>query len=140
MATENWTWSGMNKLLAVFALMPAACGLAHANDAPGPTTNTSEQAEARQFGIFFGGTASQYDLCVKKGFLPKGDQSAEEIAKSFMEKAWATNQGADQSAYVLDGWNMMKKEISENESFYTQEKCASVGKQWTKLLAGMRKK
>ena len=129
----------MNNLFAVFALMVPAAGLVHANDAPGPTTNTSEQAQARQFGIFFGGTATQYDLCVKKGFLPKGDRSAEEIAKSFMEKTW-TNQGADQSAYVMDGWNMMKKEISENESFYTQEKCVSVGKQWTKLLAGMGKK
>jgi len=35
---------------------------------------------------------------------------------------------------------MMKKEISENESFYTQERCASVGKQWTKMLVVMRKK
>lgn len=140
MATENLKWTAMNKLLAVFALMMPAGGLVHANDAPGPTTNTSEQAQARQFGIFFGGTATQYDLCVKKGFLPKGDRSAEEIAKSFMEKSWAMNQGADQSAYVLDGWNMMKKEISENESFYTREKCAGVGKQWTKLLAGMGKK
>jgi hypothetical protein len=140
MATENRKSSGMNKLLAVFVLMVPAVGPVHANDAPGPTTNTSEQAQARQFGIFFGGTATQYDLCVRKGFLPKGEQSAEEIAKSFMEKSWATTPGANQSAYVLDGWNMMKKEISENESFYTQEKCVSVGKQWTKLLAGMGKK
>jgi hypothetical protein len=139
MATENWKRSEMKKLLAVFALMVPAGGLVHANDAPGPTTNTSEQAQARQFGIYFGGTATQFDLCVKKGFLPKGDQNAEEIAKSFMEKTW-TSQGADQSAYVLDGWNMMKKEISENESFYTREKCAAVGKQWTKLLAAMQKK
>jgi hypothetical protein len=140
MTTENRKWSGMNKLFAVFALMVPVGGLVHADDAPGPNTNTVEQAQARQFGIFFGGTASQYDLCVKKGFLPKGDQSAEAIAKSFMEKTWTTNQGADQSAYVLDGWNMMKKEISENESFYTQEKCASAGKQWTKMLTAMRKK
>ena len=115
-------------------------GPVHANDAPEPTTNTPAQAQARQFGIFFGGTASQYDLCVKKGFLPKGNQSAEEIAKSFLEKAWTTNQGSDQSVYVQDGWNKIKKEISENESFYTQERCAAVGKQWTKLLEAMRKK
>jgi hypothetical protein len=141
MTTENWKkLDGMKELLAVFALMVPAAGLVHADDATLPTTSTQEQAQARQFGIFFGGTASQYDLCVKKGFLPKGDQSAEEIAKSFMEKTWAANQGADQSAYVQDGWNTMKKEISENESFYTQEKCSGVGKQWTKLLAAMRKK
>lgn len=140
MATENREWSGVNILIVFAVLMAQAGGWVHADDAPGPTTSTSEQAQARQFGIYFGGTASQYDLCVKKGFLPKGDQSAEEVAKSFMEKSWTTAQGADQSAYVLDGWNMMKKEISENESFYTQEKCAAVGKQWTKMLAAMRKK
>ena len=140
MATENGKWDGIERLLAIFALMMPAGGLVHANDASAPTTNTSAQAQARQFGIFFGGTASQYDLCVKKGFLPKGNQSAEEIAKSYMEKMWTTNQGVDQSVYVQDGWNMIKKEISENESFYTQEKCASVGKQWTKLLVVMRAK
>ena len=137
MATENW--HGMKKLLAVLALMVPAGGLVHANDAPEPTTNTPAQAQARQFGIFFGGTASQYDLCVKKGFLPKGNQSAEEIAKSFLEKTWTRNQGTDQSVYVQDGWDKMKKEISENESFYTQERCASVGKQWTKMLVVIRK-
>ncbi len=131
---------GCKELLAVCALMMSAGGSAYADEAPAPATQTAEQAQARQFGMFFGGTASQYDLCVKKGFLPKGDQSAEEIAKSFLEKTWTANKGADQSAYVQDGWNVMKKEVSENESFFTQEKCTSVGKQWTKLLAEMQKK
>jgi hypothetical protein len=140
MAIENWKWGGMRKLFAFFVLMVPLAGLVHANDPPELATMTPEQAQARQFGIFFGGTASQYDLCVKKGFLPKGDQSAEDVAKAFMEKTWTTNRGADQSVYVQDGWNTIKKEISENESFYTQEKCASVGKQWAKLLAEMRKK
>jgi hypothetical protein len=140
MATEKCKRDAMLKLLALSALMAPAGGLVHANDAPEPATKTAEQAQARQFGIFFGGTASQYDLCVKKGFLPKGDQSAEQIAKSFIEKASAMSPGADQSAYIQDGWNMMKKEISENESFFTQEKCTAVGKEWTKMLAEMRKK
>ena len=139
MATTKRKGHGMKELFAGLALM-AVCVLAYAVDAPEPTTNTPVQARARQFGIFFGGTASQYDLCVRKGFLPKGNQSAEEIAKSFLEKTWTTNQGTDQSVYVQDGWNMMKKEISENESFYTQETCVSVGKQWAKLLVEMRKK
>jgi hypothetical protein len=139
MATENHNWQ-VKKLLAVLTLLAPVGGLVHANDAPEPTTNTPAQAQARQFGIYFGGTASQYDLCVKKGFLPKGNQSAEDIAKSFLEKTWTTNQGTDQSVYVQDGWDRMKKEISENDSFYTQERCASVGKQWTKLLVAMQKK
>jgi hypothetical protein len=139
MAAPNYQRHGMRELIAVLTLMVPAGGVLHANDAPEPTTNSQSQAQARQFGIFLGGTASQYDLCVKKGFLPKSNQSAEEIAKAFLEKTWA-NHGADQSVYVQDGWNMMKKEISENESFYTQARCASVGKQWTKLLEVMRKK
>jgi opacity protein-like surface antigen len=130
----------MKKLLAVFALTVSAGALVHAGDAPEPTTNTPAQAQARQFGIYFGGTASQYDLCVRKGFLPKGNQSAEQIAKSFLEKTWTTNQGTDQSVYVQDGWDMMKKQISENESFFTQEKCTAVGKQWAKLLVVVQKK
>lgn len=133
-------WYVTKKLLAVFAFTVLAQGSVRANDAPEPTTSTSAQAEARQFGILFGGTASQYDLCVKKGFLPKGDQTAEEIAKSYLEITSRTHLAADQSVFVQDGWNMIKKEISENESFYTQARCASVGKEWTKLLAVMRKK
>jgi hypothetical protein len=140
MATENYKPHGVKKLFAVCAFMVPVGAPLHANDAPEATTNTPAQAQARQFGIYFGGTASQYDLCVKKGFLPKGNQSAEEIAKAFLDKTWTMNQGADQSVYVQDGWNTMKKEISENESFYTQERCAGVGKQWTKMLEVMRKK
>jgi hypothetical protein len=130
----------MKSLLAACALILPIGGLVLADNAPEPTTNTTEQAQARQFGIFFGGAASQYDMCVKKGFLPKGDQSAEEIARAFMEKTWAANPGTDQSAYVQDGWNMIRKEIADNESFYTKDKCVAVGKQWTKMLVEMRKK
>jgi hypothetical protein len=120
------------------ALMLA--GAAQAQDPPASGALTNAQAQARQFGIFFGGTASQYDLCVKKGFLAKGDQTAEQIAQSILDKMRATSLGPDQSAYVQEGWDMMKKEISEHESFYTQEKCTWVGKEWVKMMATMRKK
>ena len=89
--------------------------------------------------MLVGGTATQYDLCVKKGFLAKSDKSAEEAAKSIFEKMRA-NGGPDQSAYVQEGWDMMKKEISAHESFYTQEKCTAVGKEWAKIVATSRKK
>ena len=130
----------IKRWLIIFALSVAAGGWVHADDAPLPVTSTPEQAQARQFGIYFGGTATQYDLCVKKGFLAKGDQSAEETAQSFLEKTWETSHAAGQSAYVQDGWNTIKKEIAANESFYTKEKCAAVGKEWAKLMAEMRKK
>ena len=68
MATENYKWHGMKKL-AVLALMVPAGGLVHANDAPEPTTNTPAQAQARQFGIFFGGT----DDCAARLQITLGD-------------------------------------------------------------------
>jgi hypothetical protein len=90
--------------------------------------------------MFFGGTASQFDLCVKKGFLPPGKQSAEDIAKAALERIRAANTGTDHSAFVQEGWDYMKKEITDNESFYTQARCAGVGREWAKLMANLPKK
>ena len=130
----------MKRTTITATLAALAGGLAHAADAPMSNTLNTEQAQARQFGIYFGGTASQYDLCVKKGFLPKGDQSGEELVNATLEQMRALNKGPDESAYVQEGWDMIKKEISENEGFFTHEKCTAVGKEWTKMLASMRKK
>jgi hypothetical protein len=126
----------------LYALAAAALiGPAARADVPAvPTTLNSEQAQARQFGIFVGGTATQYDLCVKKGFLAKGDQSAEELARAMIDKMRTAGTGPDQSAFVQDGWDMMKKEISEHESFFTREKCSWVGKEWLKIMTTMRAK
>ena len=123
----------MKKLLSLGLIMWGG-----AANAQTPATPTQDQGEARQFGILVGGTATQYDLCVKKGFLAKSDQSAEETAKSIFDKMRASS--PDQSAYVQDGWDLIKKEISAHESFYTQEKCAGVGKEWAKIMATVRKK
>jgi hypothetical protein len=123
----------MKKLLGLGLIIWGSA--ASAQNAPATATATQE----RQFGMLVGGTASGYDLCVKKGFLAKIDPSAEETAKSILEKMRTSN-GPDQSAYIQEGWDMMKKEISENESFYTQDKCVGVGKEWAKILATVRKK
>jgi ABC-type sugar transport system substrate-binding protein len=112
---------------------------ANAQNAPATATATQDQGQARQFGILVGGTATQHDLCVKKGFLAKSDQSAEETAKSIFDKMHTIG-GPDQSAYIQDGWDMIKKEISAHESFYTQEKCTGVAKEWAKIVATTRKK
>jgi hypothetical protein len=129
----------ISRILLAAALAAAIVPSAFADDTQVPATLSNEQAQARQLGIYFGGMASQYDLCVRKGFLAKGDQSAEQIAKSALEKVRSLSKGPDQSAYVQDGWDTMKKEISEHESFYTKEKCASVGKEWAKMVANLKK-
>jgi hypothetical protein len=130
----------MNQRAWILVLMASACATAYADDGTSAAQSTL-QGQARQFGIFYGGTASQYDLCVKKGYLPKGDQSAEEMAKSALEKVLrASNIGPDLSVYVQDGWDTMKQEVSEHESFYTPEKCSGVGREWAKMIATMRSK
>ena len=128
----------MNHMLVVLGLCGVFGSAAYADVPAAPQTLSSEQAQARQLGIFVGGTATQYDLCVKKGFLAKGDHSAEESAKVIFEKMRANNPGSDQSAFVQDGWDLIKKEISGNEAFFTKEKCSWVGKEWLKILTTMR--
>ncbi|HSZ07794.1 MAG TPA: hypothetical protein VK794_04610 [Steroidobacteraceae bacterium] len=130
----------MNLRAWMLVLMAAGSATAYADDVPSAAQST-RQGQARQFGIFYGGTAFQYDLCVKKGYLPKGDQSAEETAKSMLEKVLqASNIGPDLSTYVQDGWDTMKQEVSQHESFYTQERCSGVGREWAKMVAAMRSK
>ena len=123
-------------ILGLFALNGAAV---YADDAPG-SASSSEQAQARQFGIYFGGMASQYDLCVKKGLLPKGDQSAEQTAKAILEKMRQFDKGTDQSAFIREGWDAIKLEIAKHESEYTQEKCSGVASEWAKMVATMTPK
>jgi hypothetical protein len=128
--------------IRVLLVVPVACaslaGAAYADDASTSQALAQGQANAREFGVFFGGTATQYDVCAKKGFLPKGKQSAEATAKSILEKMRQATPGPDQSAYVQEGWDLAKREIAKHSSDYTREKCTSwVGKEWAKMLATM---
>ena len=54
MVTAKREGYAMKELFAVFALMVAGCALAHANDAPEPTTNTPAQAQASTAAISAG--------------------------------------------------------------------------------------
>jgi len=110
--------------------------MACADDAA-PATMTPAQAQARQFGMFIGGTASQYDLCARKGFLAVANPSAENTARTILEKMKVSTSGVDQSVYAQQGWDMIKSEISEDESFYTRERCAAVGREWAKIIASV---
>src|SRR5580693_856996 len=129
----------MTRLAILLGLAALTGGAAYA-DVPAPAAPSTEQAQARQFGIYFGGMASQYDLCVKKGFLPKGDQSAEQMAKAILEKMRVFDKGPDQSAFVQEGWDAIKLEIVKHESEYTQEKCSWVATEWAKMVATMTPK
>jgi hypothetical protein len=126
--------------VAIFLGLAVLTGRGAYADVPASATPSAEQAQARQFGIYFGGMASQYDLCVKKGLLPKGDQSAEALAKSILAKMRQLSKEADQSAFVQEGWDSIKKEIAKHESEYTPDKCSSVAKEWEKMVATLTPK
>jgi hypothetical protein len=130
----------MKQVTIVLTLIALSGAAAYADNVPASVASTTEEAQARQFGIYFGGMASQYDLCVKKGFLPKSDQSAEQMAKLILEKMRQFNKGPDQSTYVLEGWDAIKQEVAKHESEYTQEKCSRVAKEWAQMVATMTPK
>ena len=136
MTSSRWSVP-INQVSIVLGLIALAGAPAYANDVPASTDSSTEEAQARQFGIYFGGMASQYDLCVKKGFIAKGDRSAEDVARSILEKMREFNKGTDQSAYVQEGWDAIKQEVAKHESEYTQEKCSWVAREWGKMVATM---
>jgi hypothetical protein len=124
----------------VFVLAALASAIVSGDELPAPSASSTEQAQAREFGIFFGGTATQFDLCVKKGLLPKGDRSAADIAESIIRTMQEHNREADQSAFVQEGWDYMKSYVAAHESQYTREKCAWVGGEWAKMVKTMTQK
>jgi hypothetical protein len=130
----------MKHSFLAFGLLALTVSHAFADDPPVSAAVSTAQAQARQFGMFFGGTATQYDLCVRKGFLAKGDRSAEDSARAYIEKLRETNRGSDEFVFVQDGWDTIKREVSEHEAFFTPEKCAGVGREWAKILVKIRSK
>ena len=127
----------MKRVATILMLVALNGAVVDADDGPASAALDAEQVQAKQFGIYFGGMASQYDLCVKKGLLAKDSQSAEEVAKSILEKMRQFSKGTDQSAFVQEGWDAIKQEIAKHESEYTQEKCSWVANEWAKMVATM---
>jgi hypothetical protein len=139
--TNSGSWqTSMKHLYLALALAALISAQAFADDPPVSAAVSTAQAQARQFGMFLGGTATQYDLCARKGFLAKSDPSAEDLARSHLEKLRATTKDPDELARVQEGWDTIKREISQNESFFTQDKCSGVGREWAKILVKMRAK
>ena len=99
----------------------------------------TKQAPGIEFGMFFGATASQYDLCVQKGLIPVGKQSAEETARSILETMEQHNHDPDGMAGARKGWDVAKREIAKRSADYTQQRCDEVAAQWNRYVAMMRK-
>lgn len=104
--------------------------------APTPRISPEQQrAEAQLFGAVFGGVARQYDLCSAAGFLPKGQQSAEETAKEILAKMATVGDQSESVPDVGQGWNAAREAADRDKAnTITSERCAAVGKQWNKWM------
>ena len=94
-----------------------------------------QRAQAQLFGAVFGGVASQYDLCSAAGFLPKGQQSAEETAREILAKMGAVGNQSESLPDVRQGWSASREAADRDKAnIITSERCAAVGKQWNRWM------
>jgi opacity protein-like surface antigen len=122
-------------LLAAVAAWPARA--VDFSVAPTPRAHTTR---ATQYGAYVGGTASQYDLCVSKGHLPRGNTPAERIARMLLDRLHQPNPAADMAPYAYQGWDLAKQDLARHAAEYDKEKCVRVSAQWTTLLAASQSK
>lgn len=93
-----------------------------------------QAAQARQFGILIGGAASQYDLCVRRGFAPRSNPSAEEMLEAFLKASAEYNHDTEGVARAREGWQLMKQEIAKRTATYDRERCDVVIATWHRIL------
>jgi hypothetical protein len=91
-----------------------------------------------EFGIFFGGTATQYDVCVDRDLLPKGKRSAKDEADSILAMMEQHNHDPEGTVNARKGWELAKQQMDQHRVDFTQERCNAVAAQWRKFLTMMR--
>jgi len=94
----------------------------------------TRRAQAMQFGLFFGGIATQYDECTRRGFVPSGDRPAEDKAAAYLKASEQFGRDKEGSEYVQKGWNLAKQKIQEQSQEYWEKNCQSVAQQWNKYV------
>ena len=95
-----------------------------------------QRGEAQLFGAVFGGVAHQYDMCSAAGFLPRGQQSAEETAQAILAKMATVGDQSESIPDVRKGWNAAQEAADKDKAkTVTSERCAAVGNQWNKWMA-----
>jgi len=98
-------------------------------------TPEEQRAQAHLFGAVFAGVARQYDLCSSAGFLPRGQQSAEDRAKAMLAKMAKVGDQSESISDVHKGWNASQGAVDRDKAnMITSERCAAVGKQWNNWM------
>jgi hypothetical protein len=127
----------LHRVLAMTAALGLPSPLLAAE--PDPNEVKMGQMEALQFGEYFGGAASMVDICVNKGLLPKGPQSAEARAEAYIA-APENERFKDSSKFVRQGWRVartrMETDIGPN--YYDATHCKLLAEQWEKYRAMLK--
>ena len=99
-------------------------------------TPDERRAQAHLFGTVFGGLAHEYDLCSAAGFLPRGQQSAEETAKAILAKMANVGDQSESMSDVYKGWTTAQEAVDRDKAnLITDERCATAERRWNKWLA-----
>ena len=99
-----------------------------------------QQIQAMIFGMYLGGAASQFDMCVEKGYLPSPERSAESQANSFIAASEQAMHSQAMTPFVRKGWDKVKQKIHEPDFELTKEKCDFIGTQWQKNVTMLKLK
>jgi hypothetical protein len=131
-----------NRMCHAFALgivLTAALPAAALAAEPNPNEVKLAQMEALQFGEYFGGAASMYDICVNKGLLPKGATSAEEQAEAYIA-APENERFKDSSKFVHQGWRVARTRMDTDigPNYYDATHCKLLAEQWEKYRAMLK--
>jgi hypothetical protein len=121
------------RLLLVFGALLVGSAQAANVVRPSHSPDTKD-ARAIEFGMFLGGTATQYDLCVSRGFAPQTRPSAEGLVNRFLQAMEQHTHDAVGVAQARQGWRRMKQEIGEHAADFTRERCAVVIADWKRML------
>jgi hypothetical protein len=132
---SHWMYRACASGLALFLALPAVAPAAE----PDPNEVKMAQMEALQFGEYFGGAASMYDICVNKGLLPKGARSAEEQAEAYIA-APENERFKDSSKFVRQGWRVARTRMDTDigPNYYDATHCGLLAEQWEKYRSMLK--
>jgi hypothetical protein len=115
-------------LSATFILYQPVLGYAESNQ------TEQQHAQAMQLGIFLGGSATQYDVCVAKGYIPPSPKKAEDDVVSYLKTSEQFTHDQEGIGFVQKGWDIAKQKITEQPPKYWESNCDFIGKQWNKYV------
>lgn len=97
-----------------------------------------QHVQAMEMGLFLGGSATQYDVCVAKGYIPPGPKKAEDEVVLYLKASEQFTHDQEGISYVQKGWDIAKQKVREQTPKYWESNCGSIGKQWNKYAVMLK--